>query len=329
MCDESRLIVVDTETFNPGFFQLVQEGALQYQQFTLKSTVYTIIRAQPSTIVDFFVFRIWLTYYGQSNIDIYLKKAAVDPMLLYTVYDVSSKYAGNINHIPRNLKFVYATQNQASALAGYYVALMQNYYAPVFGSQTGLIPGAASIPAVQDFILGYTFGYTFAGLGSAIPPTNKSNADVTVSENTTFIDNTVSYAITNTLLTTNPDIKVIFTINGNAYLGSLNAVQDQSAYAIGVDDQTYDYVYSFNPTLASVLMGTVLKYMNLLIFRYLLTNPSVTGTPTDSVYTLKDGVVDFQISSPFADLASTILPNLAAFRTAIENGTIIVPSVMV
>lgn len=305
----SRIFLYITDSIS-RFFQLTKEGLLQYQQFTLQPKIYTQIQTQRGTTRNPDNYN--LVFFSPDMVD-RAYRFAITHNALSVVYDTTSAEKN-----ARNLKFVYAKQNQASAVAGYFCYLLQQKYPDLYRHQVGVLYGQEGILALQDYFVGFKFGYAYED-------PSKENDVILSRLPTTFIDNQVSFNVTRGFIDDNPDIGIFFPLNGAAYLGSYNAIHQASLYAIGVDDDYFNYVYSFNPDLAYIVLGSVLKYMDQLMFRYLTSRPA-TSTPKNTSYTLKDGVVDFIISSFVGD--AEIRVKVDAFKQSIEKGRIIVPSVL-
>jgi len=297
------------------FFQLVQDGLVQYQQFTLKPRLYTEITTQRGTMKSPQSFQI--IFFNTDQLETARALALQNITRLSIIYDTSS--AAVSYPIPKNLKFVYAEQNQSSAVAGYFCFLLQQKYPQTYKTQTGVVFGSFDILTLEDFFVGFTFGYAYED-------PFKADDVIRCPQATTFRDNQVSFDVTQQFLQDNPDIGVVFALNGSAYLGSYNALEQKGKFAIGVDDDYFNYIYSFNPSLAYIVIGSVLKYMNQLMFKYLSSCPS-TDTPTNTAYSLQDGVVDFVISS-FLTNETDIRLKTNIFKSKIASGEIIVPSVL-
>lgn len=309
MSSFSRIFLYITDGIS-RFFQLTKEGVLQYQQFTLRSTIYTQVQTQRGTKRS--PTNSSLVFFSPDSADQSYHFSLSHPNIVSVVYDTTST---TIN--ARNLKFVYAKQNQASAVAGYFCYLLQQKYPDLYKTQVGVLYGQEGILALQDYFIGFKFGYAYE-------VQSKGNDVVLCQQPTTFLDNQVSFDVTREFLTNNPSIGIFFPLNGAAYLGSYNAIHHAHLYAIGVDDDYFNYIYSFNPELAYIVLGSVLKYMDQLMFRFLSSRPSLS-TPKNTSYTLKEGVVDF-IASPFVDDAE-IRGKVDAFKKSIEDGKVTVPSV--
>jgi len=314
-----NILVIVLEN-NSVFFQLTINGVVQYQQYTLKPTIYTEIVDRKGTEIDHKKFASIFAPNDPIILKTIYEEAVLNPTRLYTIYDTSSSIFGFVQP-PLNMKFLYATQNQPSAVAGYFCYQVQKSFPQIYGTQVGVLFGQLGILALDDFYVGFRFGYSYED------PDAAQNV-ILCEHDTTFTDNQVSYDVTKTFLEQYPEIKISLPLNGAAYLGSYNAIYEKQQFAIGVDADYFNYIYSFNPSLAYIVLASITKYMNELLFKYLNTCPSIGTTVENTSYDMKDGVVDF-ITSPFMvgdKYPLDIREKVDTFKRAIEDGSIIVPS---
>lgn len=297
------------------FFQLTQNGLIQYQQYTLNCLIYTDIIQQKGTRKNPNQFQ--KVFFDPEMFKDALQFARSNQNILSIVYDNSSKTIPNLVGV-KNLKFVYALQNQSSAIAGYYCYLLQQKYPDIYKNQVGVLFGEKNILALDDFYVGFQFGYSYLDK-------SKISDVILCPQITTFTNIQIAYDVTKNFISNNPHMGILFPLNGSAYIGSYNSIQQENLYAIGVDDDYFNYIYNFNPTLAYIVIGSVIKYMNQLMFKYLSSNPNI-NTQRNTFYSLKDGVVDFVIS-PFIN-DDDIRLQVKEFQEKIESGQIIVPSVL-
>lgn len=254
-----------------------------------------------------------------ATLDQIYAEAVSNPFVLYTIYDTSSKIFSGLSSIPTNLKFLYATQNEASAVAGYFCYLLQKEFPDVYKNQVGMIFGEFNNLALEDFLTGFQFGYSYI---------DKTKQVILCDTPATFTNNQISFEVTESFIQKHPEIGILFPLLGAAYLGSYNSIYNNHLYVIGADSDSFQYVYSFNPNLAYIVIASVTKYMNQLLFKYLKTCPCIKRTSENTSYNMHDGVVDF-ITSSFMigeKYPLDIRMKVDEFKKAIEDGFIIVPS---
>lgn len=89
------------------------------------------------------------------------------------------------------MKFLFAIQNQPSAVAGYFCYLLQKSFPDIYGTQVGVLFGLLGNPALDDYHVGFRYGYSYED------PHAAQNV-ILCEHDTTFTNNQVSYDVTKT-----------------------------------------------------------------------------------------------------------------------------------
>ncbi len=232
-----------------------------------------------------------------------MRGAALHPQVHFALMDAM------LPEYPPNVCSATFASEQSAFLAGALAARMS-------ASRSLGVIAATRIPAVQDFVLGFTYGALHAVPGVGVHVLYIEDHDT----KTLFWNNPETAAALARRLHETAGADVLFPVAGASGIGVFNYAQAHNLYAIGVDaDQDY--------LAEGCILTSVVKRMDIGVERILDALAAGTLRNANYLFTLRDGGVDISPMRYTKRLVPTeVLTLLKRLRERIIAGTLSVPS---
>ncbi|MCW2766679.1 MAG: nucleoside-binding protein [Nocardioides sp.] len=238
---------------------------------------------------------------GFAYADAVKKVSAEYPELHFAIIDDAS-----LADVPNVASLVFA-EEQGSFLVGAAAALKTKT------DHVGFI-GGVETPLIQKFQAGYAAGV------AAVNPDIK--VDVTyltqVPDFSGFGDPAKGKTAAQGMYDAGADI--VYHAAGGSGGGVFEAAKEAGGLAIGVDSDQYE---TADPSVKDVIMTSMLKNVNVAVYKYLAEVNGGTFPAGVTTYDLKVDGVGYSTSGGKID---DIVPDLDAFKQQIIDGTIVVPT---
>jgi len=203
-----------------------------------------------------------------------------------------------------NVHSILFRQNEGGFLAGVLAASMANGTSgmsdPVTASGIVGFIGGMRNDIIYDFAVGYAQGIIYEN--------NLDTSSVSLMNSFVgnFNDSTQAKALANVQYSNGAD--VIFACASQAGLGVIDSAQTNTKYVIGVDSDQYAYYADTNPTRASLIVTSVLKKVNIVIYNSVVSY--MQGELEFGVlmsYGLSDGIIDLAMNENYEAKVPQIL----------------------
>jgi len=223
-----------------------------------------------------------------------------------------------------NVHSILFRQNEGGFLAGVLAASMANGTSgmsdPVTASGIVGFIGGMRNDIIYDFAVGYAQGIIYEN--------NLDTSSVSLMNSFVgnFNDSTQAKALANVQYSNGAD--VIFACASQAGLGVIDSAQTNSKYVIGVDSDQYAYYADTNPTRASLIVTSVLKKVNIVIYNSVVSY--MQGELEFGVlmsYGLSDGIIDLAMNENYeAKVPQTLREKINTLKQQIIAGELDVNS---
>lgn len=223
-----------------------------------------------------------------------------------------------------NVHSILFRQNEGGFLAGVLAAKMADGSSgmgdPVTGSgKVGFIGGMRN-DIIYDFAVGYASGILYENAARSLRTTMMSSFVGN------FNDSTQAKALANVQYSNGAD--VIFVAASQAGLGVIDSAQTRTKYVIGVDSDQYLYYAESNPTRAGLIVTSVLKRVDQVIYQSVLDFMDGTlefGTLVS--YGLAEGIIDLAVNENYvAKVPQAVRDEIENLKQQIIAGTLDVTS---
>ncbi|HPQ62367.1 MAG TPA: BMP family ABC transporter substrate-binding protein [Bacillota bacterium] len=223
-----------------------------------------------------------------------------------------------------NVHSILFRQNEGGFLAGVLAASMANGTSgmsdPVTSSGIVGFIGGMRNDIIYDFAVGYAQGIIYENNLDA------SNVNLMNSFVGNFNDSTQAKALANVQYTAGAD--VIFACASQAGLGVIDSAQTNTKYVIGVDSDQYAYYADTNPTRANLIITSVLKKVNIVIYNSVV--EYMAGNLEFGVlmsYGLSDEIIDLAMNENYeAKVPETLREKINTLKQQIISGELVVNS---
>lgn len=231
----------------------------------------------------------------------------------YILFDASLPYDGGAY---ANVYSIQYKQNEASYLGGILSAgLLQSGLPEGTGKHLGFL-GGMDIPVINDFLVGYV-----AGAQSYNP-----EVKVSVAYAGSFTDAAKGKELG--LAQYRAGVGIGFIAASQAGLGQVSAAKETSQYVLGVDSDQEAIFAESDPELASRVVSSVLKNVDVSLVRaYEMYREGKLPFGSAETVGLAEGAVGLVETGNFAKLASPeIIAAIEAAKAGIASGEIVVPT---
>lgn len=239
--------------------------------------------------------------------------AELYPDQSYILFDATLPYDGGAYS---NVYSIQYKQNEGSYLGGILAAsLLANGLPEGTGANLGFL-GGMDIPVINDFLVGYV-----AGAQSVNP-----DIKVSVSYAGSFTDAAKGKELG--LAQYRAGVGIGFIAASQAGLGQVSAAAETNQYVLGVDSDQEAIFAESDPALASRVVSSVLKNVDVSLVRaYELYREGKLPFGTSETVGLAEGAVGIVETGNFAALASPeTVAAIEAAKAAIASGEVVVPT---
>jgi len=236
------------------------------------------------------------------------------PDARFVVYDAAVDYA---SCRCENVHSILFRQNEGAYLAGYLAAKLDQAGLPGVAPGGGLgVVGGMQFPVIDDFIVGFR-----AGAQAAVP-----GATVLTQYANSFSDPAAGKEIAKAQF--GRGVGLIFHAAGATGQGVNEAALEGNRYSIGVDMDQYAMVHASNPRLASRIVTSVIKNVDVAVVRAIgqALQGQLAYGQTVSLGLAEQGVSLARHSDVLAQAPAELLHSIDAVQAEVARGERPVPS---